>query len=77
MLAYAVLLLTTGLMTVLTRYALESRREAFARNWKSSTVRGARLWTPMLALPLGFGLHTLQLVALHLRLDTPSGLEDR
>ena len=57
------------------------RGEAFARNWKSSTVWGARLWIPMLALPLGFGLYTLQLVAdlvaLHLRLDTPFGLEDK
>jgi hypothetical protein len=35
----------------------------------------------MLALPVGFGLYTLQLVAdliaLHLRLEAPFGLEDK
>jgi TRAP-type C4-dicarboxylate transport system permease small subunit len=79
-LAYVVLVLTIGLMAVLTWYAFESWHEAFSRNWKSSTVWGARLWIPMLALPVGFGLYTLQLIAdliaLHLRLDTPFGLED-
>ena len=79
-LAYAVLILTIGLMAVLTWYAFEGGHEAFARNWKSSTVWGVLLWIPMLALPVGFGLYTLQLiadlVALHLRLDKPFGLED-
>jgi TRAP-type C4-dicarboxylate transport system permease small subunit len=79
-LAYVVLVLTIGLMAVLTWYAFESWHEAFSRNWKSSTVWGARLWIPMLALPVGFGLYTLQLIAdliaLHLRLDAPFGLED-
>lgn len=80
-LAYVVLSLTIVLMAVMTWYAFEGWHEAFTRNWKSSTVWGPRLWIPMLALPIGFGLYTLQLVAdlvaLHLRLDTPFGLEDK
>ncbi|MHB2266042.1 TRAP transporter small permease subunit [Aliihoeflea sp. PC F10.4] len=79
-LAYFVFVLTIGLMSVLTWYAFEGWHEAFSRNWRSSTVWGVRLWIPMLALPVGFGLYTLQLiadlVALHLRLDRPFGLED-
>jgi TRAP-type C4-dicarboxylate transport system permease small subunit len=80
-LAYVVLMLTIALMAVMTWYAFESWHEAFSRNWKSSTVWGVRLWIPMLALPVGFGLYTLQLVAdliaLHLRLEAPFGLEDK
>lgn len=80
-LAYVVLVMTILLMAVLTFYAFEGWYEAFTRNWKSSTVWGVRLWIPMIALPVGFGLYTLQLVAdfvaLYLRLDKPFGLEDR
>lgn len=81
LLAYVVLLLTIALMATMTWYATISWLEAFARNWKSSTVWGVRLWIPMLALPVGFGLYTLQLiadlVALYLRLDKPFGVEDK
>lgn len=80
-LAYLVLAMTIVLMATLTFYAFEGWHEAYQRNWKSSTVWGARLWIPMLALPVGFGLYTLQLVAdlvaLHLRLDTPFGLKEK
>ncbi|MCV0396602.1 MAG: TRAP transporter small permease [Rhizobiaceae bacterium] len=80
-LAYLVLVMTIVLMATLTFYAFEGWHEAYQRNWRSSTVWGARLWIPMLALPVGFGLYTLQLiadlVALHLRLDTPFGLKDK
>lgn len=80
-LAYLVLMMTIVLMMTLTFYAFEGWHEAYRRNWRSSTVWGPRLWIPLLALPVGFGLYTLQLiadlVALHLRLDKPFGLEDK
>ena len=79
-LAYVVLILSIALMGALTVYAFDGWHEAYSRNWKSSTVWGVRLWIPMLALPIGFGLYTLQLiadlVALYLRLDRPFGLEE-
>ncbi|MDJ0738367.1 MAG: TRAP transporter small permease [Gammaproteobacteria bacterium] len=37
--------------------------EAWDRNWRSDTVWGVSLWIPYLALPLGFGLFVLQLLA--------------
>ena len=81
LLAYLVLVMTIVLMATLTVYAFEAWYEAYQRNWRSSTVWGPRLWIPYLALPVGFGLYTLQLfadlVALHLRLDTPFGLKDK
>ena len=53
---------------------------AYERNWKSDTVWGVRLWIPYAAMPIGFGLFLLQLiadlVAVMLRIDKPFGLED-
>lgn len=53
---------------------------AYERNWKSDTVWGVRLWIPYAALPIGFALFLLQLiadlVALVLKIDTPFGLGD-
>lgn len=37
--------------------------EAYSRNWRSDTVWGVRLWIPYLAVPVGFGLYLLQLLA--------------
>ncbi len=36
---------------------------AWARGWRSDTVWSVRLWIPYLALPIGFGLLLLQLIA--------------
>ena len=53
---------------------------AWARGWTSDTVWAVRLWIPYLAIPVGFGLFLLQLVAdlvaLILDIDTAFGLED-
>ncbi|MBK0328545.1 TRAP transporter small permease [Rhodobacteraceae bacterium F11138] len=53
---------------------------AWARGWTSDTVWGVRLWIPYLALPVGFGLFLLQLIAdltaVILNIDAPFGLED-
>ncbi len=44
-------------------YGFEFWHTAWSRNWKSDTVWGVRLWIPYLAMPVGFGLLLLQLVA--------------
>ncbi|MGB3246186.1 MAG: TRAP transporter small permease [Sulfitobacter sp.] len=53
---------------------------AYERNWKSDTVWGVRLWIPYAALPIGFALFLLQLladlIAVILKIDKPFGLED-
>lgn len=70
-------ILIVGIMLV---YGYEYWHFAWSRGWKSDTVWGVRLWIPYLALPVGFGLLLLQLiadlVALVLRIDKPFGLED-
>ncbi|MHB0952526.1 MAG: TRAP transporter small permease subunit [Allorhizobium sp.] len=38
-------------------------REAWAGNWRHSSVWAPPLWVPLLALPLGFGMLCLQYVA--------------
>lgn len=61
-------------------YGFENWHIAWAKGWKSDTVWGVRLWIPYLALPVGFGLFLLQLVAdlvaVILKIDAPFGLED-
>ena len=61
-------------------YGFEYWHFAWERGWRSDTVWGPKLWIPYLAIPLGFGLLMLQLiadlVAVILRIDTPFGLEE-
>jgi len=65
-----------GLMVI---YGYEYWHEAWSRNWRSDTVWGVRLWIPYLAVPVGFGLFWLQLIAdlyaLLVGIDRPFGLE--
>ena len=56
----AVSILIVALMLV---YGFEFWHTAWTRNWKSDTVWGVRLWIPYLAVPVGFGLLLLQLIA--------------
>ncbi|MEM7544815.1 MAG: TRAP transporter small permease [Pseudomonadota bacterium] len=60
-------------------YGYEYWHFAWSRGWRSDTVWGVQLWIPYLALPIGFGLYLLQLIAdliaVILRIDTPFGLE--
>ncbi len=69
-----------AMVAVLLYYGFEHWHLTYERNWKSDTVWGVRLWIPYLALPVGFGLFLLQLiadlVAVILKIDTPFGLED-
>ncbi len=61
-------------------YGYEYWHFAWDRGWRSDTVWGVRLWIPYLALPVGFGLLLLQLVAdlvaVLIGVDKPFGLED-
>lgn len=61
-------------------YGYEYWHFAWDRGWRSDTVWGVRLWIPYLALPVGFGLLLLQLiadlVAVVTGVDKPFGLED-
>ncbi|WP_428926289.1 TRAP transporter small permease [Marinibacterium sp. SX1] len=61
-------------------YGYEFWHFAWDRGWRSDTVWGVRLWIPYLAIPVGFGLLLLQLVAdlyaVLIGIDAPFGLED-
>ncbi|MDA7430608.1 TRAP transporter small permease [Primorskyibacter aestuariivivens] len=61
-------------------YSYEHWHLAFERGWRSDTVWGVQLWIPYLALPVGFGLLSLQLLAdligLLLGIDKLFGLEE-
>ncbi|MEE9333526.1 MAG: TRAP transporter small permease subunit [Granulosicoccaceae bacterium] len=67
------------IIAVMVYYGYEYWHFALERNWKSDTVWGVRLWIPYLALPVGFGLLFLQLladlVAVIIGADKPFGLE--
>lgn len=80
---FALAVLTLGLsicvVGVMVYYGYDYWHIAWERGWRSDTVWGVRLWIPYLALPVGFGLLLLQLiadlVALLLGVDKPFGLE--
>ena len=71
--------LSIGIISVMLWYGYEYWHFAWERGWKSDTVWGVRLWIPYLAIPVGFGLFLLQLiadlVAVLLGIDKPFGLE--
>jgi len=73
-------ILTIAIVTVMLWYGFEYWHIAWDRGWRSDTVWGVRLWIPYLALPVGFALFLLQLVAdllaLLLKIDKPFGLEN-
>lgn len=79
-LALLVLLLSLGVALVFAIYGYGFWHEAWAENWRSETVWGARLWVPYAAVPIGFALFALQLTADLLALLTgrskPFGLPD-
>ncbi|MVO18104.1 TRAP transporter small permease [Parasedimentitalea huanghaiensis] len=81
--ALAILTLSASIVIVaiMLWYGYEYWHFAWARGWRSDTIWGVRLWIPYLALPFGFALFLLQLVAdlvaVLLKIDQPFGLEDR
>lgn len=72
-------LLSIGIMAIMLWYGFEYWHFAWERGWRSDTVWGVRLWIPYLAIPVGFALFLLQLiadlVALLIGIDKPFGLE--
>jgi TRAP-type C4-dicarboxylate transport system permease small subunit len=78
-LAVVTLGLSIAIVATLLWYGYEFWHFAWERNWKSETVWAVRLWIPYSAIPIGFGLLLLQLVAdlvaLVTGVDKPFGLE--
>ncbi|MBB3713347.1 TRAP-type C4-dicarboxylate transport system permease small subunit [Limimaricola variabilis] len=62
-LATIVLGATIVMIGLMLFYGWEMFHLAWERNWRSETVWGVKLWIPYLAVPLGFALFALQLVA--------------
>lgn len=81
---FALALITSVLsiiiVSIMLFYGYEYWHFAWERGWRSDTVWGVRLWIPYLAIPVGFGLLLLQLiadmVAVLIGVDKPFGLED-
>jgi len=77
----AVFVLATGIVVlgIMAFYAFEHWLVAFQRGWRSSSVWGPPLWIPYIAMPLGFALFILQmladLLALLIGRDKAFGLE--
>ncbi len=63
LLAIAALGLTIAMVALIAFYGFEFWHVAWKRNWKSETVWPVRLWIPYLAVPVGFSLFLLQLLA--------------
>lgn len=71
--------LSIVIVSIMLWYGFEYWHFAWDRGWRSDTVWGVRLWIPYLAIPIGFGLLLLQLiadlVAVLTGTDKPFGLE--
>ena len=70
--------LSIAIVAVMLWYGYEYWHFAWSRGWTSDTVWGPPLWIPYLALPVGFGLLLLQLIAdfyaMWTGIDPPFGL---
>jgi TRAP-type C4-dicarboxylate transport system permease small subunit len=79
-LAIFTLSLSCVIVAVMLYYGYDYWHFAWSRGWTSDTVWAVPLWIPYLALPVGFGLFLLQLVAdlvaVILNIDAPFGLEE-
>lgn len=62
-LAIATLVITAIMIAIMFWYGYDMWHFAWARGWKSETVLAAPLWIPYLAIPVGFFLFLLQLLA--------------
>lgn len=72
-------LLSISIMAIMLWYGFEYWHFAWDRGWRSDTVWGVHLWIPYLAIPVGFALFLLQLIADFVALltgaDKPFGLD--
>lgn len=79
LLAMLTSVLSIVIVSIMLWYGFEYWHFAWDRGWRSDTVWGVRLWIPYLAIPIGFGLLLLQLiadlVAVLTGTDKPFGLE--
>ena len=62
-LALIVLIVSISVISIMAFHGFELFHTAWERNWRSESVWGVSLWIPYLALPLGFGLFVLQMIA--------------
>ncbi|ASJ70350.1 hypothetical protein IMCC3135_01155 [Granulosicoccus antarcticus IMCC3135] len=62
-LSMVTLVAAIGVMGIMFFYGLELWLVTWEKGWRSETVWGPRLWIPYLAMPVGFGLFILQLIA--------------
>jgi len=80
-LAFVTLISTAVMLAVMFYYSFEMWYVAWDRGWTSDTVWAAPLWIPYLAMPLGFGLFLLQVIAdlfaVITRVDTPFGMPEK
>ena len=71
--------LSIAIVSVILFYGFDYWHFAWDRGWRSDTIWGVRLWIPYLAIPVGFGLLLLQLIAdliaVLTGVDKPFGLE--
>ena len=78
-LAIFTLALSISITCIMLYYGYDYWHFAYARGWTTDTVTAVPLWIPYLALPVGFGLLLLQLiadfVALISKSEAPFGLE--
>jgi TRAP-type C4-dicarboxylate transport system permease small subunit len=52
-----------AILAVMAFYGADLVHISYSRGWVSETVWGPPLWIPYMAMPLGFGLFALQLLA--------------
>ena len=77
----AIVTLTSAIVViaVMLFYGSELWLTAFQRGWRTDSVVGIPLWIPYLAMPVGFGLFVLQLLAdlfaVIFNIDAPFGLD--
>ncbi|WP_114285352.1 TRAP transporter small permease [Candidatus Halocynthiibacter alkanivorans] len=80
LLAIVTLTVSCAIVALMFWYGFDYWLYAWEKGWRSDTIWGVRLWIPYLALPVGFGLYLLQLiadlVAVVLNIDHPFDLED-
>ncbi|MEO0624202.1 MAG: TRAP transporter small permease [Pseudomonadota bacterium] len=62
-LAFLTLGLGIAVIGIMLWHSFELWHLAFERGWRSDTVWGVKLWIPYLAMPVGFGLYILQMLA--------------
>jgi TRAP-type C4-dicarboxylate transport system permease small subunit len=63
LLALVVLAFSIAVIGVMAWHGYELFHVALERGWRSDTVWGVKLWIPYVAMPLGFGLFVLQMLA--------------